>query len=86
MRTPKLLGLNDRLAGMISSVENAADRLHKRMESVENLSVNGIAKIDGVVSGVEAIARDIHDAANQMTNGGPPLLGNSEPLPDGQKG
>lgn len=86
MRTPKLMGLNDRLAGMLGSVEAAADRLHRRMTKVEDMSNDGIAKINTVVDSVEAIAKDIHDAANQMTNGGPPLLGNSEPLPDGQKG
>lgn len=85
MRTPKLLGLNDRLAGMLGSVEAAADRLHRRMSKVEDMSVDGIAKIDAVVDSVEAIATEIHNAANQMTNGAPPLV-DSNTSPDGQKG
>lgn len=85
MRTPKLMGLNDRLAGMIGSVEMAADRLHKRMSKVEDMSTEGIAKINVVVDSVEAIAKDIHDAANQMSNGAPPLV-DSGPSPDEQKG
>lgn len=85
MRTPKLMGLNDRLAGMISSVETAADRMHKRIAKVEDMSSDGIAKINTVVDSVEAIAKDIHDAANQMTNGAPPLS-DSNSSPDGQKG
>lgn len=74
--TPKLSGLHEAFGKFTQRVEAAADRLHKRMDSVGGFTENAVDKFGSAIDKVEAHAKSIDDAANQMTNGGPPM-GNS---------
>jgi len=74
--TPKLNGLQDAFTAFTSRVEKAAESLISRMDAVAGTTENAVTKFGGAVDKVEATAKSIDDAANQLTNGGPPL-GNS---------
>jgi hypothetical protein len=71
--TPKLNGLQDAFKAFTSRVEAAADSLTKRMDSAATTTETAIVKFGAAVGQVEATAKSIDDAANQLTNGGPPL-------------
>lgn len=74
--TPNLNGLQGAFANFTKRVDSAALSLTKRMDSVATFTETAVEKFGGAVDKVEAQARAIDNAANQMTNGGPPL-GNS---------
>lgn len=74
--TPKLNGLSDAFGKFTARVEAAADKLQKRMDSVGDYTETAVTKFGAGVDKIEAQAKAIDDAANQMSNGGPPL-GNS---------
>ena len=74
--TPKLNGLQDAFAAFTTRVEAAAQKLTERMDTVAVTTETAVTKFGSAVDKVEAQAKAIDDAANQITNGGPPL-GNS---------
>lgn len=71
--TPKLNGLTAAFDKFTARVEAAADSLHKRMDNVGSFTEGAVEKFGGAVEQIQAKAQAIDDAANQMTNGGPPL-------------
>lgn len=75
--TPKLNGLHAAFAGFTARVEAAAGKLTARMDSVGAYTETAVQKFSGAVDTIEAQAKTIDDAANQITNGAPP-----GPLPD----
>lgn len=74
--TPKLSGLQASFAKFTERVEAAAQKLMDKMDGTATTTEAAVEKFGGVVDSVAAQAKAIDDAANQMTNGGPPL-GNS---------
>ena len=74
--TPKLNGLQDAFTAFTARVEKAAEALINRMDSVAGTTEGAVEKFGGAVEKVAVTAKSIDDAANQLTNGGPPL-GNS---------
>jgi hypothetical protein len=50
-----------------------AQRLHDKMDVAEKTTETSIVKFEGAVDQVLDTVKQIDDAANQMTNGGPPL-------------
>lgn len=73
--TPNLNGLTDAFAKFTQRVEDAALGLVKRMDSVAGTTENAVTKFGGAVDKVAETAKQIDDAANQLTNGAP--VGNS---------
>jgi hypothetical protein len=71
--TPKLNGLQDAFKAFTARVEAAAESLTTRMDTAASTTETAITKFGAAVSQVEATAKDIDNAANQLTNGGPPL-------------
>jgi hypothetical protein len=71
--TPKLNGLQDAFKAFTTRVEAAAESLTKRMDTAAETTETAITKFGAAVGQVEATAKDIDNAANQLTNGGPPL-------------
>lgn len=80
--TPKLDSLLDGFGLFAVTVEEAAGRLHERMARAAGKTVDAVDKFSGAVDKVEATAHAIDDAANRLTNGGPPLAG-SDGQPQG---
>lgn len=76
--TPKLNGLQGAFAKFTERVEAVAETLMKRMDSAATMTEGAVEKFGGAVAAIEAQAKTIDDAANQLTNGGP-----SGPLPNG---
>jgi hypothetical protein len=74
--TPKLNGLQDAFTAFTARVEKAAESLIQRMDAVAGTTEGAVTKFSGAVEKVAVTAKSIDDAANQLTNGGPPL-GNS---------
>ena len=71
--TPKLNGLQDAFKAFTARVEAAAESLTNRMDTAAGTTETAITKFGHAVEQVEATAKSIDDAANQLTNGGPPL-------------
>lgn len=74
--TPKLNGLQDYFAKFTERVEASVQKLMDKMDGTAGTTEAAVEKFGGAVDKVAATAKAIDDAANQMTNGGPPL-GNS---------
>lgn len=70
--TPKLSGLQDAFAKFTTRVEAAAQALIDKMEGTAASTETAVQKFGGAVDSVAATAKAIDDAANQLTNGGPP--------------
>ncbi len=75
-QTPKLNGLPNAFASFIARVEAAAGKVHDKMNSVAGETESAVTKFSGAIDPIAAMAKQIDDTANQLTNGGPPL-GNS---------
>jgi hypothetical protein len=71
--TPALNSLQDTFSRFTARVDRAAAKLAARMDSVASFTETAVEKFGGAIDKVEAQAKAIDDAANQMTNGGPPL-------------
>lgn len=77
--TPNLNGITAAFEKFTARVEAAAVKLTARMDSVGTYTETAVEKFGGAVTTIEAKAKAIDDAANQMTNGGPPLDSSAEP-------
>lgn len=75
--TPNLDGLQNVFANFTTRVDGLAKKLADRMQSVGDYTENAVTKFGNGVDKIEATAKAIDNAANQMTNGGPPLAGSS---------
>lgn len=89
MATPKLQGLAKALAMLEHSVEDGAEKLLKKIESVGDRSeaafAKGVTKVDGIASRVAEVESFV--TALEGANGGEPLDDpeqptHSTPLPD----
>jgi hypothetical protein len=73
--TPKLNGLQDAFKGFTERVEASVQKLMDKMDGTATTTEAAVEKFGSAVDKVAATAKQIDDAANQMTNGGPPLAG-----------
>ncbi len=71
--TPKLNGLQQKFAEFTARIEGAVDKIYDEMDQTAAYTESGIVKYSGAVRTIKETAKAIDDAANQMTNGGPPL-------------
>jgi hypothetical protein len=75
-QTPKLDGLLGNFSAFTARVEAAAQKMSEKMDGTATFTEAAVDKFGTAVDKVHAQAQAIDDAANQLSNGGPPL-GNS---------
>ncbi|HZS57545.1 MAG TPA: hypothetical protein VFA65_24305 [Bryobacteraceae bacterium] len=64
----KLKALADSAKGVVTDVENAADKAMNRLSAATKKADAGIGKINSIAADIEKSASDIDDFANQTSN------------------